>query len=288
MMRATDPQAAREPGMPAASPPTAIGAAGKKVLIVSPQPFYEDRGTPIAVGQLAAALSSLGFEVDLLAYPIGTPINLPRFRLLRGRRPFGIRSVRIGFSLKKVLLDLAMLGRLRALLGSGQYDVVHALEEMIWPVLLHCRGRNIQVIYDMQSSLPDQLRTHAIFRMAWVQRLLRKLEAWALERSNAVICSAGLLDHVSRQAPQTPAYEWKYPGQPRDESRQGAELRERLGIAANRRVVLYAGTFEPYQGIDVLLEAMWLVRQEMPAAFALLIGRRPARPWTAMKWLRGS
>ncbi len=49
-------------------------------------------------------------------------------------------------------------------------------------------------------------------------------------------------------------------------------MRERLGIAANRRVVLYAGTFEPYQGIDVLLEAMWLVRQEMPAALALLIG----------------
>ncbi len=165
MMPATDPQAAPEPDMPATSPPTAIGAAGRKVLIVSPQPFYEDRGTPIAVGQLAAALCSLGFEVDLLAYPIGTPINLPRFRLMRGRRPLGIRSVRIGFSLKKVLLDLGMLGRLRALLRSGQYDVVHALEEMIWPVLLLCRGRKTQVIYDMQSSLPDQLRTHAIFRM---------------------------------------------------------------------------------------------------------------------------
>ena len=272
MMRAPDLQAAREPGTPGALPPAATGAAGTKVLIVSPQPFYEDRGTPIAVGQLAAALCSLGFEVDLLAYPIGTPINLPRFRLLRGRRPFGIRSVRIGFSLKKVLLDLAMLGRLRALLRSGQYNVVHALEEMIWPVLLHCRGRNIQVIYDMQSSLPDQLRTHAVFRMAWVQRLLRKLETWALEKSNAVICSAGLLDHVNRYARQTPAYEWKFPGQPRDESRQGAALRERLGIAADRRVVLYAGTFEPYQGIDALLNAMWLVRQEMPAALALLVG----------------
>jgi glycosyltransferase involved in cell wall biosynthesis len=271
-MRAIDPQSDREPDMPAAPSPTAIGAAGRKVLIVSPQPFYEDRGTPIAVGQLAAALSSLGFEVDLLAYPIGTPINLPRFRLLRGRRPFGIRSVRIGFSFKKVLLDLGMLGPLRALLRSGRYDAVHALEEMVWPVLLHCRGRNIQVIYDMQSSLPDQLRTHAVFRMAWVQRLLRKLENWALKKSNAVICSAGLLDHVSKQAPRTPAFEWKFPGQPRDESRQGAGLRERFGIAASRQVVMYAGTFEPYQGIDVLLEAMWLVQQELPAAYTLLIG----------------
>ena len=98
------------------------GGTRKKVLIVSPQPFYEDRGTPIAVGQLAAALCSLDFDVDLLAYPIGTPVSFPGFRLLRGRRPFGIRSVRIGFSFRKILLDLAMLGRLRALVRSGQYE----------------------------------------------------------------------------------------------------------------------------------------------------------------------
>ncbi len=271
-MRSADPQAPRDPHAPAAPQPAVSVDAREKVLIVSPQPFYEDRGTPIAVGQLAAALSTLGFEVDLLAYPIGTPISLPRFRLLRGRRPFGIRSVRIGFSARKVLLDLAMLGRLRSLLKSGQYDVVHALEEMVWPVLQQCHGRNIQVIYDMQSSLPDQLRTHAMFRIGWVQRILRKLEVWALKKSNAVICSAGRLHHVRQLAPRTPAYEWKFPGQPRGDSRQGVELRERHGIPASRRVVLYAGTFEPYQGIDVLLEAMSIVRRKIPEAFALLIG----------------
>ncbi len=271
-MREAEPQPGHGPGSSGSTLRSPVSERGEKVLIVSPQPFYEDRGTPIAVGQLAAALSTLGFEVDLLAYPIGTPISLPRFRLMRGRRPFGIQGVRIGFSLKKVLLDLGMLGRLRALLRTGEYDVVHALEEMIWPVLLQCRGRKIQVIYDMQSSLPDQLRTHAMFRARWVQRILRKLEVWALKKSNAVICSAGLLHHVRQLAPRTPAYEWKFPGQPRGDSRQGVELRERHGIAASRRIVLYAGTFEPYQGIDVLLEAMSLVRKKIPEAFALLIG----------------
>jgi len=38
----------------------------RRVLIVAPQPFYEDRGAPIAVAQLAVAQSSLGADVDLL------------------------------------------------------------------------------------------------------------------------------------------------------------------------------------------------------------------------------
>ena len=53
-------------GTPPNEEPAARTGAVTRLLIVSPQPFYEDRGTPIAVSQLAAALSSLGYAVDLL------------------------------------------------------------------------------------------------------------------------------------------------------------------------------------------------------------------------------
>jgi hypothetical protein len=43
-----------------------------RVLFVAPQPFYEDRGTPIAVRQVLQALGQLGYAVDLLTYPAVT------------------------------------------------------------------------------------------------------------------------------------------------------------------------------------------------------------------------
>ena len=56
---------------------------GPSVLIVAPEPFYEDRGTPIAVGQLAAALATLEYRIELITYPIGDDVMLQGLRIER-------------------------------------------------------------------------------------------------------------------------------------------------------------------------------------------------------------
>ena len=224
-------------------------AAHPRVLIVSPQPFYEDRGTPIAVVQVAAALSALDCEVDVLAYPVGRPVSIRNMRLHRSGNPLGIRRVRIGFSLEKVILDLGMLGRLPGMLRSGRYDVVHVLEEMALPVIFLCRRKKIPVIYDMQSSLPDQLRTNAFFRLRPIQSILRMVEDWMLKRATAVVCSAGLLHHVKTRAPHALAYEWKFVGQPPEEKHRSSDaLRGQLDIAPDARVILYCGDIRAVPG----------------------------------------
>jgi glycosyltransferase involved in cell wall biosynthesis len=251
--------------------------ARPRVLIVSPQPFYEDRGTPIAVSQLAAALIALGYDVDLLSYPIGVPVHLPGLELLTGHNPFGFLHVRIGFSLRKLVLDAGLLGPLLSLLRSRSYDAVHVLEEMAWPVVFLCRRRGIPVVYDMQSSLPDQLRSHRVFRPHWVRRILHRCEDWVLRRADAIICAAGLLAHVKSRVPDATAYEWKWPGHTPGSPDSGADLRARLGIGPGRRIVLYAGTFEPYQGIDLLLGALERAAEEFPGIVGVLIGATPER-----------
>jgi glycosyltransferase involved in cell wall biosynthesis len=261
--------------LPRGKPHDAEEAPKTRVLIVSPQPFYQDRGTPIAVSQLAAALSALDYEVDLLAYPIGTPVHFPGLRIVRGRNPFGIRDVKVGFSFKKIVLDIGMLGLLVSMIRSRDYGAVHVLEEMAWPAVVFCRRLNIPVIYDMQSSLPEQLRTHGFFRLGWVQRVLHALEVWVLRRSNAVVCAAGLLNHVKALAPGVTAYEWKWPGLEPDALKRSGDRRAAIGIGADRKVILYAGTFEPYQGIDAFLEALAAVTSAMPSAVGVLIGATP-------------
>ncbi len=63
----------------------AAESAPPRILLVAPQPFYEDRGTPIAVKHVLEALSEGGYKVDLLTYPVGKAIELPGLRA--GMRP---------------------------------------------------------------------------------------------------------------------------------------------------------------------------------------------------------
>ena len=46
-----------------------------RILLMAPQPFYIERGTPIAVKLLARALCSAGHTVDLLTYHEGEDVR---------------------------------------------------------------------------------------------------------------------------------------------------------------------------------------------------------------------
>ncbi|HEX6865355.1 MAG TPA: glycosyltransferase [Thermoanaerobaculia bacterium] len=246
---------------------------GSRVLVVAPEPFYEDRGTPIAVCQLLKALSQLSYEVDLLTYPMGRDVDIPGVRCLRTANPLGIRRVPIGFSLRKVLFDVLLLPELARRLSTRQYVCVHAVEEAAFLAVLLGRRFDVPVIYDMQSSLPEQLAQHRAFRLPFMQAALRRCERWLLRRADSVVSSSGLARLVREQVPKARLREWEYSsplplaGQPEAEA-----LRAELGIGPGRPVVLYSGTFESYQGLPELMAAIPHVLAEVPEATFVLVG----------------
>jgi glycosyltransferase involved in cell wall biosynthesis len=249
------------------------GEAERRVLVVAPEPFYEDRGTPIAVRNVLQALSELECHVDLLTYPVGQCIDIPRVRVIRVPNLFGFRHVPVGFSLRKVLLDVELTVALWALLRRERYWCVHAVEESAFPAVVLAHRRGLPVIYDMQSSLPEQMVKHWVFRGKRVQGLLRRCEAWLLRRADAVVSSTGLLQRVSEVAPGKVAQEWRFPSM-ETAPRQGAgtALRAELGIPAEAPVVVYAGTFEPYQGLAMLLASIPRVLASVPDAVFVFVG----------------
>jgi glycosyltransferase involved in cell wall biosynthesis len=242
------------------------------VLIVAPQPFYEDRGTPIATRQVATSLATLGYDVDLLVYPVGAELDIGGVRIIRSPNFLQIHSVPIGFSLRKLALDLGMLGSFWRLVRARRYVAVHAVEEMAFAAAALQRHAGA-VVYDMQSSLPEQLRTHAVFRARLVQRALRSLERALVRRVDAIVCSAGLKDHVLSQHPGADVTELMYlSAMASPDPARAAGMRAEQGIPGAARVVLYSGTFEPYQGLDHLVDAMPAVLAAHPDVVFVLVG----------------
>lgn len=233
-----------------------VRSAEGRVLLVTPQPFYEDRGTPIAVRFVARALSEIGFHVDLLAFPPGESVEIPNVTIHRCANPMRLDHVPIGFSWKKVVLDTSLAHAFRKRLAAQRYDVVHAVEEAAYMASRLCRARGVPFIYDMASSIPAELRRKRLFGAAPVQRLLNGVERSVLRRASHVICSMGLGDHVRRVAPGTPLSEWQFPFvEPAGDPRAVAELRRSLGIGGDDWVLVYTGNFASYQGVDTLFEA---------------------------------
>ena len=65
------------------------GIMRDRILVIAPQPFYEDRGTPIAVRRLLDALAEDGKLIDLLTYPVGMSIELPGLRIFSSSKSAG-------------------------------------------------------------------------------------------------------------------------------------------------------------------------------------------------------
>jgi glycosyltransferase involved in cell wall biosynthesis len=225
------------------------------------------------VCNVLTALTELGCEVDLLTYPVGPAVDIPGVRVLHAPNPFGLRRVPIGFSFRKLLLDAALVPAMWRQMRRVRYCCIHAVEEAAFPAVWLGGRYGVPVIYDMQSSLPEQMVRHRAFRGRRVQAVLRKCEAWLLQRADAVVSSAGLLQKVAATAPGTPAREWHFPSAPTDPAPAGNRaLRAQLEIQPDAQVVLFAGTFEPYQGLSTLLGAAGRVLQAVPNAVFVLVG----------------
>jgi glycosyltransferase involved in cell wall biosynthesis len=251
----------------------ALDGAPRRILVVAPQPFYEDRGTPIALLQVLQALGELGRSVDLVTFPVGADIAIPGLRIFRSGNPLGFNSIPIGLSLRKVILDLPLTVALERRLAREQYACVHAVEEAAFPAAILARRHRVPLLYDMQSSLAEQLTRLAPLAVPPARAALSAMERWLLRRSSLVVTSAGLAERVRRTVPGTPVREWHFPSAPADSSpAEVRRLRERLGLSGPGPVVLYSGTFETYQGLPELIAAIPLVRARVPDATFLFVG----------------
>jgi glycosyltransferase involved in cell wall biosynthesis len=247
--------------------------------VVAPQPFYEDRGTPIAMRQVLLALSELGRHVDLLTYPVGAEVAIEGLRIFRSWNPLRFESVPVGLSLRKIILDIPLTVALRRLLAFERYACVHAVEEAAFPAAIYARQYGIPLLYDMQSSLAEQLGQLGPLSLRPTRWMLDTAERWLLSQSDMVVTSAGLAPRVRRLVPQVPVREWHFPSAPSGaDPSDVARLRQSLGLTSDDRVVLYSGTFEAYQGLPELIGAIPLVRQRLPNATFVFVGAASSEP----------
>ena len=248
--------------------------------MIAPEPFFEPRGTPFSEFHRIRALAELGHTVDLVTYPFGQDVSIPGLRIFRSLRPPFIRHVRIGPSLAKIPLDLLLtLTAVRRAMAE-RYDAVHSHEEGSFIGIVLAAALGVPHLYDMHSSLPQQLTNFAFSRSRLLARVFTWLERFVIRRSRVVIVICPHLEETVRSIePGVPTVLIENSPGSGDvpTAGSGTRIKSSLRVDETAPMVLYTGTFEAYQGLDLLFAAAAHVIRRRPDVRFVLAGGQPAQ-----------
>lgn len=254
-----------------------------KALVISPQPFFSPRGTPFSVYYRTMITSEQGVSIDLLTYGEGENVDLPNVNIIRIPRFKIFGNVKIGPSLLKLFLDVFVFIRALTLLCSRRYDFVHAHEEAVFFCSFLKPVFKFKLLYDMHSSLPQQLSNFKFTTSEYLIKIFEFLENYAIRQSDAVITICPDLSDYVHSLIDIPEKEfliensifdpvklsnYKESYRKTDEKKDVIEHLFSSGIP----VIVYTGTLETYQGIDIALYSFKIVAKKMNNVRFLIVG----------------
>jgi glycosyltransferase involved in cell wall biosynthesis len=252
-----------------------------KVLMIAPQPFFQPRGTPISVLHRINTLSKLGHEIDLVTYHLGQTMTFENVTYHRiPNIPF-IKKIKVGPSKTKIIVDLFVIFKVLKLVMKNKYDVIHSHEEAGFFGSWFASLFGIMHLYDMHSSLPQQLTNFKFTKLKIMINIFEALEKRTIENSDALITICPeLYNYVNQLYPdkkqvliENVADNNSVFGESQSED---IDFREKYHFNS-KTVILYAGTFEPYQGLDLLIESSKEVIAKNNHITFTLVGGNPGQ-----------
>jgi glycosyltransferase involved in cell wall biosynthesis len=247
------------------------------ILMIAPQPFFTPRGTPISIYQRLHGLSTLGHQIDLITYPLGNDIEIPGVTIYRTISLPGIKIVPVGPSWSKLLLDIFLLFKCIFISLNRRYDLIHSHEEGAFLGLVLSAIFRTPHLYDMHSSLPNQLENFSFGNCKPIIKIFEILEIWVLKSCKVVLTTGkDLEEYVLQKIPK--ANHIRIENIPIIEAQHNVEdlideIKTQFDLHTKFPIV-YTGTFERYQGLDLLFNsAKIVIEKHLDACFIIVGGR---------------
>lgn len=243
-----------------------------RILLISPQPYFQWRGSPIRVGFNVQALSELGYTVDLLVMPVGEDRQTPGVTLYRAPNIIRAKNLPIGPSAAKAVLDVALLWKAAQLTKRYPYRVIHGIEDAGPIAAMIAKRHGSKMIFEKHSD-------PASYKKGWIRQgvlaAYRKAEAFAIRSADAIIGTGpALVEQAQKVAPGKPAYHiFDIPSSlVEPDPARAAQERAKYIQSPNDVLALYVGSFAIYQGIPLMMKALPLALKKAPHLRFVIVG----------------
>lgn len=217
----------------------------KRILFITTTPFYEEKGSSLRVYAVLNMLS-LNYNIDLVAYSIGKNINIKNVKIFRTPNFFkpNIRVSKISFF--RVILDFFVLSKSLLLLFKNRYDSIHCEDfeaSFVGYILSFFVSKETRFVYDLHNRIMDNLIITG--KKIFMKNIIYFLERKIIQRCNLVILNWGIYkkDKIFKDKRVMLLY---------DRLDMQIDTYEVNGLNTGKYII-YAGNFEPYQGIEEFL-----------------------------------
>lgn len=244
--------------------------------MLAPTPYFADRGCHVRIYEEARALIRLGHDVRIVTYHIGR--DMPGIPTVRIPQIPWYKKLAAGPSWHKPYLDILLFFTALREARRFRTHLIHAhLHEGAFIGLFLKRILGIPLVFDCQGSLTAEIIDHGFIRKdGLLHRMFGVLEKFINRRADFIIASStpgardlldnrevpaekvrGLIDGVDTQI---------FTPYSRDEARHA------LGLPLDRPVAVFLGILNRYQGVDILLESVKLLKERGTAPNFLVMG----------------
>ena len=235
-----------------------------RILMIAPTPFFADRGCHVRILEEARILLRRGHDVRIVTYHLGR--DLPGIPTSRIPSIPWYRKLSAGPSWHKPYLDILLFFKAAAVARRFRPDLIHAhLHEGAFLGIFLKKILRVPLIFDCQGSMTSEIVDHGfVHRGTLLYRFFRRIEGFVNTGADRIITSSGPAARELRE-------EWCMPhdkvstlmdGVDADEFSPGSgeDVRVELGIPPDVPVAVFLGVLNRYQGVDILLEVVKILK----------------------------
>lgn len=248
-----------------------------KILMIAPTPFFSDRGCHVRIFEETKVLQKHKHKVTICTYHNGE--DIPGITTSRITNIPWYKKSEAGPSFHKIYLDIILLFHTLKIAKKMKPDIIHAhLHEGCLIGYFIKKMIRKPLIFDYQGSLSDEMMSHGYFTNS--KMIYKIIQLFEKKINN----SADLIVTSSQKMAQNLQENGKIPKNKIFFTLDGVDtdifipdntteiLREKLQLPKNKKIIVYLGLLNEYQGIDCLLKSIVSILKHRTDIHFLIMG----------------
>lgn len=247
-----------------------------RILMLAPTPYFADRGCHVRIYEEARALIERGCDVCIVTYHHGRDMpGIPTFRI---PNISWYRKLTAGPSWFKPFLDVLLFCKALAVSRTFRPQLLHAhLHEGAFIGMVLKLFLRVPLVMDSQGSLTLECRDHGFFRSgSLLEKIFSGLERIINHAADAIITSSTVGSALLTK-------EWEVSSDKVVTVIDGvdtdsfipysqSDARRRVGIPEDVQLVVFLGLLNAYQGVDLLMRVISILKAEQRQIHFLVMG----------------